>query len=351
MQFRLDSCLVLAALVNLTVGVKSARTEEPKKKVTVEAAITPQQARIAVERGLAFLERDATKWRKERQCSTCHHGTMTVWALSEAKSQGYAVATETLADMSKWTKERLRELDKPRDTRLGWNMVNTPALYLEVMTQAVLNQEVISADERQRIAAHLLRHQEDDGKWAWSIAPPQNRPPPHFESDEVVTLLAYLALRTQVLTDTKEKSTVRDGRERAASWLAKTKPSDTTQAAVLRLLVKVWSGNSAKALRSEIDEFFSRQNKDGGWSQLRDLPSDAYATGQALYFLSLAGVRNDRAEIQRGASFLIADQKEDGSWPMTARANPGGKPAKNLIPITYFGSSWASLGLMRSIAK
>src|SRR5204862_1845910 len=136
-------------------------------------------------------------------------------------------------DMEKWTKERLANIDKPRDTRPGWSMVNTPALYLEVMAQAVPGQESISADERRQIAGHLLRHQEADGSWAWSSAPPQNRPPPHFESDEVATLLAYLALGLRVPADPNEKSEARDARERAAAWLAKAKPSDTTQAAAL----------------------------------------------------------------------------------------------------------------------
>ena len=41
---------------------------------------------------------------------------MTVWALAEAKSRGFAVKEETFADLVKWTKERLKDIDKPRDT-------------------------------------------------------------------------------------------------------------------------------------------------------------------------------------------------------------------------------------------
>ena len=89
----------------------------------------------------------------------------------------------------------------------------------------------------------------------------------------------------------------------------------------------------------------------GGWGQERGLPSDAYATGQALYFLRLAGAKADRAEVQRGVSFLVANQKEDGAWPMTSRAHPGEKPMTNPVPITHFGSAWATLGLMRCVPK
>lgn len=97
--------------------------------------------------------------------------------------------------------------------------------------------------------------------------------------------------------------------------------------------------------------FLRRQNKGGGWGQLKELPSDAYATGQALYVLSLAGVKNDRAEIRGGVAFLVASQKDDGSWPMNRRGHPGVTPGPFTVPIIYFGSAWATLGLMRSVPK
>src|SRR5690242_14845414 len=132
---------MFTALTLLAVS-RPARADEP----------TPQQVRKAAERGLAFLEADAAKWRKERQCATCHHGTMTVWAHAEARSRGYAVAPETVADTVTWTKERIKDIDKPRDTRPGWSMVSTPALYFAVMATAVPDQTAVSADELRRIA-------------------------------------------------------------------------------------------------------------------------------------------------------------------------------------------------------
>jgi hypothetical protein len=280
---------------------------------------TPEHARKAIERGLAFLQSDAAKWRKEKTCATCHHGTMTVWALAEAKRDGFPVAADTWADTVKWTKERLKNIDAPRDTREGWKMVNSPAVYLATMAQAVPGQDALSPSELKQIAGHLLRHQESDGSWAWSLAPPKNRPPPFFESDEVVTLLATMALAPHVPADAKEKSDVRDGRVKAAAWLAKNKPSDTTQAAAIRLLARSRAGESAQALQKDIDAFLQRQNKDGGWKQLGSRPSDAYATGQSIYILNLVGVGSDRPEIQRARAFLLATQKDDGSWPMKSR--------------------------------
>jgi squalene-hopene/tetraprenyl-beta-curcumene cyclase len=154
-----------------------------------------------------------------------------------------------------------------------------------------------------------------------------------------------------VPADPKEKSAVRDARDKAAAWLAKTKPTDTTQAAALRLLIKVRAAEPAKTLLAEIEQFLGRQNKDGGWGQLKGAPSDAYATGQALYVLSLAGEKNDREEVRRAVTFLVETQKQDGSWPMTRRSHPGVTPSANLVPITYFGSAWGTLGLMRAAPK
>ena len=178
----------------VTTAVLVELTAAPRAEGAPSDALpTLRQARRAVERGLAFVEKDAVKWREERKCSTCHHGAMTVWVLSEARSQGYPVRAETLADQAKWAKERLKDIDKPRGARPGWNMVSTQAVYLAMTALTVPGQDAVPADELGRIASHLVRHQEPDGSWAWSIADASYRPPPVFESDEVVTLMAYLA--------------------------------------------------------------------------------------------------------------------------------------------------------------
>src|SRR5262249_49813116 len=143
--------------------------EDPDKKLP-----TPVQVRTAVERGLAFLEKDAAKWRKERGCATCHHGTMTVWALSEAKSQGYSVSAETLLGTTDGRQDRLvPRFSSSRDPRPGWNLVSVPAIYLGAMSQSL---PVLSRQEINKVAVHLTAHQEEDG--AWLTPPSGNGAPP-----------------------------------------------------------------------------------------------------------------------------------------------------------------------------
>lgn len=328
----------LVAIWTFLIGVVPAYAESPNPEV-------------AIVRGLDFLQADAVKWRSDKQCSTCHHGTMTVWAQSEAKSRGYDIPAEAFSENVKWTKDRLAKIDEPRDSRPGWSMVNSPALNLAVMAWCVRDQQALSADELRGIGGHLLRHQETDGSWAWSSAPAKNRPPPFFESDEVATLLGYAALFQQLPPEANEKSEIRASRERAAAWLSGIEPTDTTQAAAYRLLVTVQGNESTELRQAQIDGILTSQNQDGGWGQLRDAASDAYATGQVLYVLSLAGVPYDHDAVILGVRFLVSTQNDDGSWPMTRRGHPGVTPGDFKVPIIYFGSAWGTLGLLRSVAK
>ncbi len=351
-------CPLIAAIAILAAGWlvlnlpgPSAWGDEPVNQSEGESA----PAWKAIDRGLAFLKRDTVKWREVRGCATCHHGTMTVWALSEAKNQGHVVDAEFLADTVAWTKERfVPRINKPRDPRPGWNLVSVPAIYLGVMSQ---NLPILSRDEINQVASHLASHQEEDG--AWLMPPASNGAPPIWESRETLALLAYLAwepntpvLIAGVPVDEQAATAARASREKAATWLSQAKPTETVQAVTLRLLLAVRLGKREE-IRSKIDALLKLQQPDGGWSQAPELASDAFATGQALYVLSFAGVDRDQPAVQRGVAFLVSCQREDGSWPMISRNHPGVEstknPIRNPVPITYFGSAWAVLGLVRYV--
>src|SRR5713101_9815376 len=89
----------VVTLAAMTSGNNSVLGDDPPAATTAQVAKTTQQAQQAVQRSLGFLEHDARKWRKEHECATCHHGTLTVWALNEAKHNGYEVNADTLKEM------------------------------------------------------------------------------------------------------------------------------------------------------------------------------------------------------------------------------------------------------------
>ena len=73
-------------------------------------------------------------------------------------------------------------------------------------------------------------------------------------------------------------------------------------------------------------------------------PSDALATGQALYALGVIGVSGADPAVWRAWNFLAATQRKDGSWLIQSQ-NPNSHPPV----ISYFGTGWATLGLMRTL--
>lgn len=328
----------ISALLVVAGAAALGRGAEPTQ---TETAPTPQQVRNAVEKALVFLDEDETRWRKKHNCATCHHGAMAVWALTEAKNQGYAVDEQRLAEIGKYAKARFWDnVDKPRDERYGYKIPSSLLIYLAMFGQLVPEQKTLTSDELNRLADYAARHQEPEGFWE---IPDEQKP--FYQDREFFSLQMYLAMQPQGNDDPQRAARVQAVREKALEWLSKNESPDELQTASFHLLTDLRAGKSGELLQPRIDRILDRQNDDGGWSQDRDRASDAYTTGQALYALSKAGVPNDRREIQRAVSFLVANQKEDGSWPMTSRA------AKYQVPIIYFGSAWATLGLARTVPK
>ena len=192
----------------------------------------------------------------------------------------------------------------------------------------------------------VAAEQTENGSWStW----PETRPPIFGNSDESLTALATLAVLPAAAAGDKEAKAARD---KGVKWLAETKTDDDPQSIALRLVLWTRLGHPAKEWEPLVKRIKDRQNADGGWGQTKDMGSDAWATGQALYALAHAGIKPDDAVVSRGQAFLIKTQREDGSWLMTSRPTaPGGKGSTSLIPITGAGSAWAVLGLVRTAGQ
>jgi squalene cyclase len=221
--------------------------------------------------------------------------------------------------------------------------------FLSIAAQSLPSLEEGQKQSLKLIAEEIVKKQQPDGSWEFFAT---LRRPPINESQTTDAAWIIMALAGETGPDTPESK--REALAKAIAWLDAATLSDIHQDKVLKVLLEARSGKSRETMQSTIDELLALQRADGGWSQtVPELKSDAFATGQTLYVLSLAGYTAEQSEIKRGIDFLVATQTSDGSWPMISRSTADGSPGSStlLTPITCAASSWATLGLARLAPK
>jgi Right handed beta helix region/Prenyltransferase and squalene oxidase repeat len=314
---------------------EAAWAQEPRDK--------PRDVSAAIDRGLAFLAKDAVAWKSEHKCVSCHHAGLVIWSMHEAKQRGHKVNETVLAELTQW-------IATSGDGKFGQSRppsapkaLNPKAVWFALALGADPQPDDVSRKGMKLLVQTVKSDQTENGSWsAW----PETRPPIFGDSDECMTALATLAVVPAAAAGDDSARSVRD---KGIRWLAETKSDGDPQSIAMRLVLWRRLGRPAKEWQPLVERIKARQNDDGGWSQTKAMASDAWATGQALYALGNAGIKPDEPVIANARAFLIKTQREDGSWPMTSRpVKPGGDGSKSLIPITGAGCAWAILGLVQS---
>jgi hypothetical protein len=339
------------------LGLCLARPAPATEPVSLPRATAPQ-VHQTVDRAIKYLQTESAAWLSTRKCAACHHVPMPLWALGESQRQGYAIDRGFLTGT---TESLLGSRDKllaskifpnpadPPDPRPQGQGLNMGLPFLAVAARSLSSLTRGQEQSLKLIAEEIVKKQQPDGSWTFYAT---LRRPPINESQTTDAAWIILALQGAAGPDVPQVQ--RAALSKAIAWLDAAKPSDLHQDKVLKVLLGIHSGKTRDALQPTIDELLALQRADGGWSQtVPGWKSDAFATGQTLYVLSLAGFTAQRLEIQRGIDFLVATQKPDGSWPMLSRSTPNGEPgsAKLLTPITCTASSWATLGLARLVPR
>jgi hypothetical protein len=319
---------------------------------------TKAQVHVTVDRAIKYLQTESADWLNTRKCAACHHLPMPLWAVSEAGRRGYAIDENFVASTTECllgSKDKLMasrifpDPAAPPDPRPQGRGLNMGLPMLSVAAQSV---PALTVGQRQRlklIAEEIVKKQQRDGSWEFFAT---LRRPPINESQ--TTDVAWIIMSLQGTTTIDAPKSQRESLAKAVAWLDGAERSFLHQDKTMKVILGARSGKSREELKTTIDELLALQRADGGWSQtVPELKSDAFATGQSLYALSLVGFTAERPEIQRGIDFLVAAQKPDGSWPMTSRSTPNGEPggAKLLTPIICAASSWATLGLVRLVPR
>lgn len=334
------------------------RADDPPMVAVVIPVATTDQVHQTVDRSIKYLQKESDSWLSTRKCAACHHAGMPFWALSEAAKQGYTIDTQYLADKFEsmlGSREKLMASrifpnpDEPPDPRPQGRGLNMGLPFLAV---AALSYPSLSEPQKQSlqlIAEEVVKKQQADGSWEFFAG---LRRPPINETQ--TTDAAWIIMTLTGVTHPDSPEPQRAALTKANTWLDAAPPSDIHQDKTLKVLLGVRSQEPMETLQPTIKELLALQREDGGWSQtVPELKSDAFATGQTLYVLSLAGYSAEQPEIQRGINFLVATQTPEGTWPMISRSSPDGSPgsSKLLTPIQCATSSWATLGLSRLVPQ
>jgi len=321
--------------------------------------------KTSIDKGLTFLTKDSLTWKTERKCSSCHQIPMALWSLNEAKKLGYAVDEKAVTELMEWVlaaddpgkifpkaapqdPKAKPEEQKPDDAKPEppkETFVNQTPLMLALAFEAGDAKDDPGREGLKKMLASVVKDQRPDGTWGvmyvWE---------PYGGKPDALTNLALLSLASPNAPDLGEPA--KAAQAKGLAWLASAKADETLQGSALKLLLWRRLGKPAAEQEPLVKQIVGWQNEDGGWAQNKELKSDSYSTGQALYSLAEAGFPMNDPAIAKAQAFLVKSQQENGSWTMTSRpGGPGGKSAKNSAPIGYAGTAWAVMGLMRSVTK
>ncbi|MBC7821481.1 MAG: terpene cyclase/mutase family protein [Planctomycetaceae bacterium] len=321
----------LLVVLCLLFSLSAARAEEP--------AGQPANQDDAIRKGLGFVETKSLAWLRERKCASCHHVPLMIWVDREARQRGFKVDEPGLKEATDFmlaAENRGAIIPKPGDPERAGNGYSLMALFTILSFRDVGQGPEPAAQEVMKAAAeHLVSKQQADGSWMPFLGNPPFRNP-----EEVSTLLAAFGLVAEPRVGIDAAPSATKMRE----WLKANSKDEGSQARSLRILID-------HERKANVELLLQQQNADGGWSQTKEMPSDAFATGQAIYSLiSRGGIDKSHSAILKARDFLLKTQKPEGSWPMTSRPFNSGdnkKGSGNLEPITVAGSAWAVLGLLQ----
>ena len=317
-------------------------SEEQRKRGGVASAKANSENRPiadAVSIALAGLAKQSHNFIRIGGCNSCHSQNLPSAAAALARERGIA-APANIPMMSR----TMREVSAER--MMDMTVANTGSMGYEMFDNGMNR---VPRDEYSDATVRFLKSmQTAEGGWKTT-----GHRPPLTSDDFITTGMAIYAIRT--FGPEAEKADTNVVLARAAAWLDKAKPG-TTQERAFHLMGLKWAGGTAKAMERSARELVAMQRADGGWSQLAGMGSDAYATGEALYALSVAGGMPVKdIAYQKGVRYLLRTQASDGSWHVKTRSlwvQPyfeSGYPYAHDQWISAAGTSWASMALALTV--
>ena len=293
----------------------------------------------AVEQALGLVEKQSHNFIRIAGCNSCHSQDLPSAAAALARSRGLSAPRE-IAQLP-------ASMAPPAERVMDLNVVNVASIGWELFD---LGMNGGPRDAYTDAAVRYIKAmQTADGNWSTN----ETRRPPMNVGDYQAAALAIYALKRY--TPPAEQASTDSALTKAVAWLERAQPS-ITQDRAFQAMGLIWANPNAESARKAARTLLALQRADGGWGQLPGMTSDAYATGQALYALNVAGRMSmaDQA-YRKGIDYLLRTQAADGSWHVKSRSiwlQPyfeSGFPYGQDQFISAAGTAWASMALTVSV--
>ena len=310
--------------------------------------LSNEAIKAAVAKSVPLLETAARgSMEKRKQCFTCHNQGLPIMALTTARSRGITIDAEHLRQQVQFTADFL---GKNRINYLDGKGQGGQALTAGYALWTLEMGGWKSDETTDAVAEYLLKFQNDLDHWK-----PQTVRPP---SEGSLFTVSYVALRgLKMFGTTGQQNRIAQRTAQVRQWLVNT-PARETEDRVFRLR----SLQVAEAPKDEIlgaaRGLLETQRADGGWAQLDNQESDAYATGTTLVALhQTGGVATADPAYRKGLRFLVAKQLDDGSWHVPTRSTPiqtyyeSGYPHGDDQFISITAAGWATTALALALPQ
>lgn len=328
-------CALLLALVQQTWTAE-------KPQLAAESEL-----RAASAKAIKLIQHSQVVWAQKETCASCHHQLIPEIPMGMARSRAIPFQETVAQNTTAATFAYLKDIDWVVQ---GYDHIDvmSDGLALMAAKAAGISPSLSTSASAQFIASRQLA----DGSWRTI-----DSRPPQSHSPFTATAICVKALRDYLPEQFKAEKETRT--RQARQWLLNERPR-TTEDRAFQLLGLRWTQADETARKNAARQLLAEQRAEGGWGQLPDLASDAYATGEALLaLLEGAGISASDPAYQRGLRFLLKTQQADGSWYVKTRLHP---PAPVSPPyfntefpyqhdqfISVMGTSWAVAALLHAV--